>query len=167
MSELTGLVQRVLGRVVGRVREVELVVAALAADRHVLLEGPPGTGKTYTLKNEFFDRFTTRVERLTREQRLTELVEELTWWQVVAMVLAEAGVMGVIGGVIGLVFGIILSRIFLLSMAAMSGYKIAFILPASQVIAGFVVALVVSHLAAMFPASRAARVRILDAIQHE
>ncbi|MCB8988913.1 MAG: ABC transporter permease [Ardenticatenaceae bacterium] len=87
--------------------------------------------------------------------------------QVVAMVLAEAGVMGVIGGVIGLVFGIILSRIFLLSMAAMSGYKIAFILPASQVIAGFVVALVVSHLAAMFPASRAARVRILDAIQHE
>ena len=42
MTELTGLVQRVLGRVVGRVREVELVVAALAADRHVLLEGPPG-----------------------------------------------------------------------------------------------------------------------------
>ena len=32
--------------VVGRSRETELVVAALAARRHVVLEGPPGTGKT-------------------------------------------------------------------------------------------------------------------------
>lgn len=36
--------------VVGRRRELELVTAALAAARHVLLEGPPGTGKSTLLR---------------------------------------------------------------------------------------------------------------------
>ena len=35
---------------VGRRREIELLVAALAADRHVLLEGPPVTGKSTMLR---------------------------------------------------------------------------------------------------------------------
>ena len=50
LADTAGLMQRVLGRVVGRSREVELVVAALATDRHVLLEGPPGTGKSTLLR---------------------------------------------------------------------------------------------------------------------
>jgi len=44
------LLQRLQTRVVGRRRELELVVAALAADRHMLLEGPPGTGKSTLLR---------------------------------------------------------------------------------------------------------------------
>jgi energy-coupling factor transporter ATP-binding protein EcfA2 len=44
------LLERLGQRVVGRQRELEIVVASLAAGRHVLLEGPPGTGKSTLLR---------------------------------------------------------------------------------------------------------------------
>ena len=52
MSNLTdpGVVDALGERVVGRRRELEVLVAALAASRHVLLEGPPGTGKSTILR---------------------------------------------------------------------------------------------------------------------
>jgi putative ABC transport system permease protein len=91
----------------------------------------------------------------------------LTRGQTTVMVLAESLLMGLIGGVLGLGFGILLTRIFLWSMTAMSGYKINFVLPVGAVIAGILIALVVSQLAAIFPARRASRTQILDAIHYE
>ena len=43
-------VDAVRGAVIGRDRETDVIIAALAADRHVLLEGPPGTGKSSMLR---------------------------------------------------------------------------------------------------------------------
>lgn len=44
------LVDAIGAAVVGRRREIELVVSALIADRHVVIEGPPGTGKSTLLR---------------------------------------------------------------------------------------------------------------------
>lgn len=43
-------VEAVAKEMVGRREAIDVIVAALAADRHVLLEGPPGTGKSSLLR---------------------------------------------------------------------------------------------------------------------
>lgn len=48
-DDLVGLRDRVAARVVGRERELDLLLAAVAAGRDVLLEGPPGTSKSTIL----------------------------------------------------------------------------------------------------------------------
>ena len=47
---LASIRDRIAGRVVGRERELDLVLAAVAAGRDMLLEGPPGTSKSTLLR---------------------------------------------------------------------------------------------------------------------
>ena len=91
----------------------------------------------------------------------------MTRAQVIKMVLSEAGLMGVIGGLIGLVFGVLLSRIFLAGMTAMSGYKLDFIVPVGGVVIGLIISLGISQLAAFQPARKAAKTNVLEAIRYE
>jgi hypothetical protein len=55
---------------------------------NTILYGPPGTGKTYALRNEYMKLFTER-QMVTSEQFARELVGELTWLQVIAIVLYD------------------------------------------------------------------------------
>jgi len=91
----------------------------------------------------------------------------MTREQIIQMVLAEAALMGMIGGILGVAFGVVLSRVFMAAMEAMSGYSLEFILPTERVIFAMLIAVVVSLTAALIPAIRAARIRILDAIHYE
>jgi putative ABC transport system permease protein len=88
-------------------------------------------------------------------------------WQVVRMVLAEAGLMGFLGGILGLVTGIILARVLFIGMTTMSGYNLTFVLASDALLITVIVAFVVSQLASIIPSWHAAGIRILDAIHHE
>jgi putative ABC transport system permease protein len=91
----------------------------------------------------------------------------MTRGQVARMVLAESGAMGIIGGLFGTVFGFFLSQVFLLGLQVIGGYTVNYNLPPTALGASLVIALIVSQGAALYPAWRAAGVRIVEAIQHE
>ena len=109
---------------------------------------------------------TMNVTERTREIGMLRCVG-MTRFQTVIMILAEAALMGIIGGLLGLVFGVVLSRVFMLAMTAMSGYRLTYVLGLFRVLLAVIISIVVSQLAAMAPALRAARGRILDAIHYE
>jgi ABC-type antimicrobial peptide transport system permease subunit len=52
-------------------------------------------------------------------------------------------------------------------MTTMSGYRLTFILPPEGVILSVIIAMIISQLAAIAPARRAAKVRILEAVHYE
>jgi len=91
----------------------------------------------------------------------------MTRRQVRRMILAEAGVMGIIGGVLGLSLGLFMLYISLQGMASAQGYALTFVWPLSGIGITLAIALIVSQLAAVWPAKRAASVNIIEAIHTE
>jgi putative ABC transport system permease protein len=87
--------------------------------------------------------------------------------QVVKMVLAEAILIGFIGDVVGFVAGILLGQVLVIGMGTMSGYELSFAMPSGDVLPILVITLIISQIAAVFPARRAARVKILEAVHYE
>ena len=91
----------------------------------------------------------------------------MTRGQVARMVLAESGAMGAVGGAFGMVFGYVLSRVLLLGAQRLGGFVVHYYFPPVALLISLVIALIVSQLAALYPARRAANLRIIEAIQHE
>lgn len=56
-----------------------------------ILFGAPGTGKTYTLRNEYFSKYTISEKSISPESYFEEIVSGLTWWQAIALALLEMG----------------------------------------------------------------------------
>jgi putative ABC transport system permease protein len=91
----------------------------------------------------------------------------MTRWQVVKLVLAEAAIIGVMGGVFAIVYGLFLSQIFIGGANTMQGYQLATIIPKQALVAGLFIAIIVSQVAALLPAFRAARLEVIEALQFE
>lgn len=91
----------------------------------------------------------------------------MTRTQVVRMVLAESGALGTIGGLYGVVFGFFLSKVLLLGTEVVTGYHMNYSMPPVALGASLVMVLLISQVAALYPAWRASSLRIIEAIQHE
>jgi putative ABC transport system permease protein len=91
----------------------------------------------------------------------------MTRAQVGRMVLAEAGAMGVIGGLFGLGIGWLISQDMVTGMSQGSGWQFDYVFPAAAFISAAFTALIVSQLAALYPVWRAGGMRLVEAIQHE
>jgi putative ABC transport system permease protein len=91
----------------------------------------------------------------------------MTKGQIARMVLAESGAMGMVGGAFGMVFGFVLSKVLLLGAQRLGGFVVHYYFPPAALLISLAIALGVSQLAALYPARRAANVRVIEAIQHE
>jgi putative ABC transport system permease protein len=86
----------------------------------------------------------------------------LTRWQTAGMIFGESVITALMGGVIGILLGLVLS-----GLLAARINSIVFAVPVGQLIIFAVAAIVVGLLAAIFPARRAAKLNVLEALQYE
>jgi putative ABC transport system permease protein len=86
----------------------------------------------------------------------------MTRRQVRRMIRYESVITALMGGVLGIALGIVLAALLVGRVEF-----IAFALPAGQIVIFAVAAIVVGILAAIFPARRAARLNVLEALQYE
>jgi putative ABC transport system permease protein len=91
----------------------------------------------------------------------------MTRRQTTRMVLAESLAMGLIGAVYGLAFGYVVGEILVFGMNLLNGYDLEYVFTLEPYLIGALIALGISQLAAFYPARRAARVNIVEAINHE
>jgi len=91
----------------------------------------------------------------------------MTKSQIARMVISEGVTLGLIGGAFGIGVGVVLARLMVRAMNVLGSYDLELILSMQSFIWGAVIAVFVVQMAALYPAGRAARVNIIEAIKHE
>jgi putative ABC transport system permease protein len=142
-------------------RRVDAIINGVVASLWVLLAlgfivGAFGIANTLTMN----------VLEQTRELALLRVVA-MTRWQVRKTILAQAILIGFIGLTLGLTGGIVGSYVCNLCAVPLLGHAVAFALHPSLLGVCFVTGLVVIIAAAWVPAERAARLKLLIALQYE
>ena len=87
-----------------------------------------------------------------------------TRFQLRETILYESVITAIIGGLLGIVIGIVLAWVVALGFRSQG---IVFAIPFGQVVLSLVVAIIAGVVAAAFPARRAARLNVLEALQYE
>jgi putative ABC transport system permease protein len=99
----------------------------------------------------------------TRELGMLRAVG-MTRRQVRRMIRSESIVTALIGATLGLPLGVFLAWMV---TKALSGQGVSFAVPGGQLVIFLVVAVVAGLLAAIFPARRASRLKVLESLQYE
>jgi len=58
---------------------------------NTILYGPPGTGKTHLLKNKYMHLFTSSENSITKDEFLKDVIQNCSWWQVIALAVLALG----------------------------------------------------------------------------
>ncbi|MFT3768010.1 MAG: FtsX-like permease family protein [Minicystis sp.] len=91
----------------------------------------------------------------------------MTAGQVRRLVLMEGAFVGLLGGCLAALLGVPLSYTALGALRAVSGFDVHFALPPSYVILTVAGSVLISTLASLLPAVRAARANSAESVHHE
>jgi 5-methylcytosine-specific restriction enzyme B len=80
---------KTISKPASEVREPEAVGDA-RVPTNLIWYGPPGTGKTYRVK-QLFGEYSSAAEDQTENDWLQSLIQDMTWWEVIAMALHDLG----------------------------------------------------------------------------
>ena len=85
--------------------------------------------------------------------------------QIVALIIGEAACLGVVGFLSGTMVGLIFHRITV-SYMWLEGFPMAFLIPYAAIAVSFVLAITTSIISAIYPANRASKLDIVDALRN-